>query len=43
MITVVLNTQIEHAPVRVGDVSHLLCTHLVESDATGKLDFSEHL
>lgn len=38
----VLNTQLEHAPVRVfqpkiGDVSHLLCTHLVESDATGLL------
>ena len=38
----VLNTQLEHAPVRVfqprfGDVSHLLCTHVVESDATGLL------
>lgn len=41
-ITMVLNTWLEHAPVRVfqpkiGDVSHLLCTHLVESDATGFL------
>lgn len=38
----VLNTQLEHAPVwvfqpKIGDVSHLLCTHLVESDATGLL------
>lgn len=34
----VLNTRLEHAPGRVGDVSHLLCTHLVESDATGLLN-----
>lgn len=37
----VLNTRLEHAPVRVfqpkiGDVSHFLCTHLVESDAASR-------